>query len=91
MRRVGSRYLFHEADRNESYSMPDPDALPEAMWRMRYSKSPTRADILLVLSAAEAYRHFATHPATNATIIRQLRELRAAVKKAPIAPERSEP
>jgi len=66
----------------KDWRMPNPldKRLIEAMWRMRYA-SPSRDDCFRVLSAAEAYCHLASHPASNKLILKQLRELRAAVKE----------
>lgn len=60
---------------------PDDEALHDSMHRARYDMgSLTQQDLYRILRAAEAYCHFAGHPAANTSIIPQLRDLRRAVR-----------
>lgn len=71
-----------KADR---YTMPDPrDAsLVVAKWTARYLPGKlTRLQVALLLASADAYWHLAAHPAGTESVIKQLRELRRAVKVA---------
>lgn len=82
-RRYGRVIVFYPDDRAERYSMPDPndEALNESLHRLRYNfANATQADAFRVLAAAEAYQHFAAHPAPTRMLIKQLRELRRVVR-----------
>lgn len=83
-RRVGTVLIFHEDDPPRRYSMPDPnsEALDESMHRLRYEfHSATQDDAYRVLAAAGAYLHFAAHPSPTCRLVKQLRELRSAVRE----------
>lgn len=70
--------------RIEDWSMPDPDdpELDGAMHRARYELSRlTQADAFRILACAEAYLHFAAHPATTESIVLQLRKLRRVLRE----------
>lgn len=69
--------------RFKDWSIPHPhdEGLIEAMYAARYSpESLTRGQLLLILEAADAYRHLAGHPATTESIVSQLRQVRSAVR-----------
>lgn len=77
MRLVGSWY------RAADWGAPDPDneELGEALHCARYCLTRlTQSQAYTVLAAAEAYLHFAGHPAATKDIVAQLRVLRRAVK-----------
>ena len=79
-RRAHGRYFF------EDWSVADPEdeKLLEAMHTARYNlEALTQDQSFRVLSAAEAFLHFASHPATNKSILNQLRLLRRAVRDNP--------
>lgn len=67
----------------DDWSMPnpfDPD-LTSALHTARYHMSIlTQSQAFAICAAAEAYLHFASHPADTASIISQLRKLRARVR-----------
>lgn len=76
-RLIGSWYRFKD------WGAPDPDneKLEEAMHCARYSLPRlTQSEAYTILAAAEAYLHFAGHPAATKNIVEQLRDLRRAVK-----------
>lgn len=82
-RHAHGRYFF------EDWSTPDPhdQALNEAMHTARYNLAAlTQTQAYLILAAAEAYQHFAGHPARTEDILHQLRRVRRAVRKAPGIP-----
>lgn len=63
----------------DDWQMPNPYdlALKDALHTARYNhEALTKAEALRVCQAAEAYIHFASHPATTASIVAQLRKLR---------------
>jgi len=69
--------------RFKDWTMPNPihPSMCAALRNARYDKAGlSDSDIWLLLSAAESYIHFAAHPATTESIIRQLRQLRRAVR-----------
>ena len=79
-RRAHGRYFF------EDWSVADPEdkKLLEAMHTARYNlEALTKDQSFRVLAAAEAFLHFASHPATNKSILNQLRLLRRAVRDNP--------
>lgn len=79
-RRVGTRLVFAD------WSAPDPysEELDAALHAARYSPGAlTDTQRHLILSAAEAYLHFAGHPAPNRSILRQLADLRRTAKGIP--------
>jgi hypothetical protein len=70
----------------EDWTAPDPDdeKLHEAMHTARYALSRlTQAEAYRILGAAEAYCHFAGHPAPTKNIVEQLRKLRRRVRSQP--------
>jgi hypothetical protein len=80
---IGGRLVFHDGDKERAYSMPYPDdeKLHESIRSLIWNRTTaTEADVNRVVACVEAYRHFATHPAPTESLIRQLRELRRAVK-----------
>lgn len=77
VRKLGGCFLFKD------WGAPDPDSkkLHEAMHTARYSlASLTQTQSYHILEAAEAYCHFAGHPADTKSVLDQLRLLRRAVK-----------
>ena len=67
----------------EGYSLPNPDYPPleGALHTARYNLTAlTQADAYCLLACAEAYLHFAGHPATNKLVTKQLQALRRRVK-----------
>lgn len=85
-RTIDGRILFHEGDKEHSYSMPDPNSekLDVAIRRLAFDRSElTFEDVSVLGACVGAYLHFATHPAPTSSIIRKLRELRRAVKERP--------
>lgn len=75
---------MHPGDRERAYSCPDPTAesYREAAWQARYGQ-PTRTQLYTLASAAEALDHFLTHPAGTEHVVRQIRELRRAIRGKP--------
>lgn len=75
--------------RFDGWVAPDPrdEDLHQAMHAARYSLSSlTQAEAYRILAAAEAYIHFAAHPAPTADIVKQLRELRTRVRAPKVSP-----
>lgn len=67
----------------KDWGAPDPhdERLGESLHTLRYNlKGATQTDAYRVLAAAEAYCHFAGHPASTKGILEQLRELRRRVR-----------
>jgi hypothetical protein len=65
------------------WSSPNPhdEDLHEAIHCARYNlENLTQIQMYRILQAAESYCHFAGHPGTTESIVKQLRELRTAVK-----------
>jgi hypothetical protein len=78
-------YFYFSSEDKYSWNAPDPNdaSLYEAMHTARYNLNTlTQTQAYRILEAAEVYRHFTTHPATNKQIFKQLALLRKAVKKA---------
>lgn len=76
--------LSHGWFRFEDWAAPDPhdEKLGEAMHAARYDIARlTQDQAYRILAAAEAYQHYAGHPAATASILRQLRRLRRAVRE----------
>ena len=76
-------YLMHGKIFFGGWMAPDPrdPALGESMHTARYAlASLTQQDAYRILSAAEAYCHFADHPAPTRWILEKLRVLRRAVR-----------
>lgn len=76
--------LIHGTFHFEDWCAPDPhgEKLHEYMHTARYNLAAlTQTQAYTILSAAEAYCHFAGHPASTKDILAQLRELRRAVRK----------
>jgi hypothetical protein len=76
-------FWFYQSTENH-YQMPDPcsDNLMRAMHLARYyPEQLTDTDRYKILAAAEAYVHLAAHPAPTYKIIKQLRDLRTAVRE----------
>lgn len=74
----------HGYFRFEDWIAPDPDddKLGAALHTARYAlASLTQADAYRILAAAEAYIHFAGHPASTKSIVAQLRKLRARIQR----------
>lgn len=70
--------------RFEDWGAPHPDwsGLAESMHTARYDLARlTQQDAYRILAAAEAYCHFAGHPASDTSIAKQLKELRKAVRE----------
>ena len=70
--------------------MPNPldEDLSDALWTARYNReSVTKTQLHKILAAAESYIHFTWHPASTERIIKQLRQVRKAVRG--ISKERS--
>lgn len=68
----------------KDWCMPDPDSehLGEALYAVFHREfgEPTREQLSLIATAAEAYQHLAGHPTEDEGIIAQLRLLRRAVR-----------
>lgn len=76
-KKIGGWYRF------EDWIAPDPDdeKLSQALHTARYNLAGlTQTDAYRILSAAEAYCHFAGHPASDTSILGQLRTLRNRIK-----------
>ncbi len=68
----------------DSWSMPDPlsENLEKALWTARYDfENLTKTQMHRILRAAESYCHFAGHPAPTYMMIKQLRQIRKAVRE----------
>jgi len=82
--------LLHERILFDEWSAPDPFGvkLNESLHKFRYDlKNCDQADAYRVLAAAEAFCHFAGHPAGNNSMCKQLRELRNAIKSVERTPQ----
>jgi hypothetical protein len=67
----------------DDWSITDPhdSELSDAMWTARHNQENLeRNQLWKILRAAEDYCHFAGHPATTKSIIKQLRQVRRAVR-----------
>jgi hypothetical protein len=76
-------YKMYGLIRFEDWSMSDPDdnILSEALWKAIHNKvALSEIDMNRICRAASDFVHLAGHPATNKSIITQLRKLRKAVK-----------
>lgn len=70
----------------EDWSMPDPEYEPlaDALHTARYALgSLTQEQAYLILGCAEAYLHLVTHPAGTESVVKQLREVRRALREIP--------
>lgn len=77
MKKYGTYYHF----KDWTVIDPNSDRLHEAMHTARYAKDAlSQSDLYDILAAAEAYIHFAAHPATTESIVTQLRQLRRVVR-----------
>ena len=76
--------LLHGIFFFEDWQAPNPDdkKLHDAMHQARYGlKHLTQDQASRILEAAEAYCHFAGHPASDRLILDQLKLLRAATRE----------
>jgi hypothetical protein len=74
--------------------MPDPldERRREALWTARYNlKHLDQTQAYFLCEMAEAYMHFATHPAKTESVIKQLRELRRAIRHDPWFKNQAQP
>jgi hypothetical protein len=81
--RVNGRIYFGETDANQ-WSVIDPECaeLTNALWTARCnSEGLSRAQLHLLIAAAEAYVHLTAYPSSG-FVMRQLRSIRRALKDA---------
>ena len=75
---------MHKDDPKRRYSFPDPHFAPllEAIHRCHWApEDVTKADLSCLTRVAEAYEHLLTHPAGTGSAVRQLREVRRAIRE----------
>jgi hypothetical protein len=78
------RFLDDSPGAKGHWVWPDPtdEMTTEAAWRARYAPERlTREQAMRLASVADAYMHITTHPAGVERIIRQLRRVRALLRR----------
>ena len=68
---------------------PTHETLLTALWTARYSLATlTQSQAVTICEAAEAYQHYAAHPAGTESVVAQLRILRRGIRDAAQEPKR---
>jgi hypothetical protein len=77
--RLRIRLPHGETDRDKTYTLADPDALHDALWRVNHAwardQAPDRGDLARVLMAAGDYEHLTTYALGQECCVQQLRDL----------------